>query len=143
MERTIPNRAWSQSQPTKPVQQNIKVAQPSTIREAMSNENKETNTGTVEFSELVSGEISEAEREEIMAEVVKQKMNMMESAIFPEELASTTVSGPQPKNPEADAISAALFGSGSDSVLEEERKLRLMKQQRAIQSGSGGFCRGD
>jgi len=150
MERTIPNRVLLQSQPAKQTQQNIKIAQPSTIQAAMAGENKESDAGIVELSELMSGEISEAEREKIMAEVVKEKMNMIESAVFPEEFQeefqeefpSATVARSQPRSSEADAMSNALFGGGGGGILEEERMLRLAKQQRAIQSGSGGFRRG-
>jgi hypothetical protein len=136
VERAVTRQAAPQPQ-SQPAEEEIKIAQPSAAQQAMTEEGP---ANIVKVSELVSGDLSESEREEIMAEVVKEKMNMVESAI-PQELQNTIVR-PQERSPEADAMSNALFGDGGGNILEEERMLRLAKQQRAMGSGSGGFRRG-
>lgn len=138
VERVMARQPIVRSEPHQSEQ--IKIANSSTVKRAMSKD--PTEEEIVRLSELMSEEVSENEREEIMAEVVKEKMNMVESSVFPEELATASVSQSQPQSTEADAMANALFGNKSSGVLEEERMLRLAKQQKAIQSGSGGFRRG-
>lgn len=98
----------------------------------------------VNISDLDEQDISEAEREEIMAEVIRKKFNMVDQAtavMVDDDVVGVEESpAAKPMSAEAKQMTGALFG-GAGGVLEEERMLRLAKQQKALNSGGGSFRR--
>lgn len=104
-------------------QQNIKIAQSST-KKLIEENNKIMNEEQLKRI-ANDGEISDAEREEIMADVVSKKYGMVDQ-----------LSAQSLKGDEFNELQGLNF-SDSDEVpiLEKERMLRLQKQQQALNGG--------
>lgn len=73
----------------------------------------------------ISNEIDEAERDRIMEEAVKERYNLVDGSVDPDNTVTDITK-----------ISKELFGSSED-VLEKERKIRLSKHKKALASGEG------
>jgi hypothetical protein len=107
---------------------------------------KVANTKTVDLSTLDEQDITEAEREQIIEETIREKYNMIDQTTIIEkdgdEINPMVVEGVKgkPVTKEVQAMSHALF-SGGDDVLEQERLLRIAKQQKSLNSGASSVRR--
>ena len=123
-----------------------KIAPPSIAQQLSKREKEPKNI--ISVSELDSDKISEEERERIMEDVIRKKFNMVDQATLDSNndedsfdmLEEDLPVGNLPPITSTNSMSKALFGAPG-GVLEEERLLRLAKQQQALGSG-GTFRRG-
>ncbi len=127
---------------TAPQQREHKIAPPSTAQK-MEQKNSQKSAQIINVSELDDDEnISEEERSQIMESVIREKFNMVDQTVFTEENKTGVVEEVRgkPVSKETKQMTQALFG-GSDNFLEEERMLRLAKQQQVLNSGGGSIRR--
>ena len=128
-----------------PVRQQ-KIAPPSIAQQLSKREKEPKNI--ISVSELDNDKISEEERERIIEDVIRKKFNMVDQATLDanndedsfDMLEEDIPVGNLPPIESPNSMSKALFGAPG-GVLEEERLLRLAKQQQALGSG-GTFRRG-
>lgn len=115
----------------------IKVAPSSMFKQI-----EEKKDDIVEVSNIPDG-ISEIEREKIFEDAVRKKYNLMdgiyekqieEESDGEEYLIEQNKNIKKIPNSEAQVMADRLFGSGP-GILEEERLMRLAKQQNALKSG--------
>lgn len=117
----------SQAFTSKPIQQNVKVAPSSTINEI----SKKTDQNIITAKEVNS--ISEAERDEIMEKVVKERYNMVDDA---------QIDLPFESYSEVNQQGDSVFTEGNTNpILERERIMRLTQQKQAMEGGGGVFRR--
>lgn len=128
----------------KPKQQApVKMAPPSIIQQmqqvaAGENIMQPANANIVKLANLPE-EISDNERERIMAEVVSKRYGMVEGLASNDSGFEEDVSGLV--DPSVIAASSAFTEGAANPILEAERLQRLAKQQQALKSGSGFFRR--
>jgi len=122
-----------------------KIAPPS-ITQQLSKKEKEPKN-IISVSEIDNDKISEEERERIMEDVIRKKFNMVDQATLDSNnedsfdmLEEDLPVGNLPPIESPNSMSKALFGAPG-GILEEDRLLRLAKQQQALGSG-GTFRRG-
>ena len=98
----------------------------------------EGDVNVVKFGEL-SEDISDSERERIMADVVSKRYGMVEGVASMDTGFDTDVSGLV--DPTTLPMTSPFSEGNANPLLEAERLQRLAKQQQALRSGSGTFRR--
>jgi hypothetical protein len=114
--------------PKQAVEPQHKVAPPSPMKQAMSNE----QANIVKVSETDG--MTDEEREKIMEEAIREKFNMVDS------IQADTIMNDDfdEETPNGDALFSE---GGAQPLLERERIARLKKQQQAMNGGGGMFRR--
>ena len=141
MKTGLPAPAQVIARPRPQQQEAMKVAPPSVMQQVAAGENIMHSTGEaniVKMSDLPEN-ISDTERERIMAEVVSKRYGLVEGIASGDAGYEEDVSGLV--DPSTLAASSAFTEGAANPVLERERLMRLAKQQQALKSGSGVFRR--
>lgn len=143
----IPARA--QVVPQEP--EKIKIAAPSAYQQITTTEEVPSkNVSILEMSKLLNNqELSDAEREKILEDVVKEKYNMVDQTTIDPDYIDEGDDMPFIENMKTTSgqfvdkkLSAALSEAATNPILEQERLVRLARQQQALKSGGGSFRRG-
>jgi hypothetical protein len=83
--------------------------------------------------------ISDAEREQMLADAAAERYNLVEGVSVP---SGGGEGGFVDADPNGNITAAALFGEGDpDNILERERQMRLRKQKSVLEGGGGGSFR--
>lgn len=145
---SIPQRQAVQAPKNNTYQESekIKTAPPSSYQQIT--KEPDNNSAILEMSKILaeSSEMSEAERERLLEEAVREKYNMvdqttLDSSFIEEEDEEIPIIQGNKAAP-SNKLSAIFSETSTNSVLEQERLVRLARQQQALRSGSGAFRRG-
>jgi uncharacterized protein YfkK (UPF0435 family) len=93
---------------------------------------KQVEEANIIKASSISQDISEEEREEIMANAITEKYNLIDQTYIPDK--ENVDEDEVETYSETTDIANKLFGNGT-GVLEQERLARLAKQQAALKSG--------
>jgi Zn-finger nucleic acid-binding protein len=118
-----------------------KIAAPSIMQQIANGENVISETSVMKIGDMPDT-ISDAEREEIMAEMVSKRYGLIDGIATDAEFEEDVSGLVNPAHLATASQTGSLFTEGaSNPILEQERLARLAKQQSALKSGSGAFRR--
>lgn len=129
----------------------VKIATSSTYQQLTATEEAPSkNVNILEMSKILNNqELSNAEREKILEDAVKEKYNMVDQTTIDPDYIDDEEDIPFVENMKSASgqiidkkLSAALAEAATNPILEQERLVRLARQQQALKSGGGSFRRG-
>lgn len=152
MQQTSQRQQVRAPMPSPQDNEKIKIAAPSAYQQIIAPEEEMSNNASIlEMSRILGNqELSAAERERILEEAVKEKYNMVDQTTIDSNFIDDGDMDDIPLIPNMQRqtnqvvdkkLSAALSEAGTNPVLEQERLVRLARQQQALKSGGGSFRR--